>query len=92
MRCSGTRCDDLTAVSFDGGRRFAVVSGRAEAVSVLVPCPQDVLQMDLLDGSNPALNNENAIRIVTKALVISCRDGQAVFSLPAYSLATLGVK
>ena len=92
VRCSGTRCDDLTAVSFDGGRRFAVVSGRAEAVSVLVPCPQDVLQMDLLDGSNPVLNNENATRIVTKALVISCRDGQAVFSLPAYSLATLGVK
>ena len=92
VRCSGTRCDDLTAVSFDGGRRFAVVSGRAEAVSVLVPCPQDVLQMDLLDGSNPALNNENATRIVTKALVIACRDGQAVFSLPAYSLATLGVK
>jgi hypothetical protein len=48
--------------------------------------------VDLLDGSNPALNNENATRIVTKALVISCRDGQAVFSLPAYSLATLGVK
>jgi hypothetical protein len=92
VRCSGTRCDDLTAVSFDGGRRFAVVSGGAEPVSVLVPCPQDVLQVDLLDGSNPALNNENATRIVTKALVISCRDGQAVFSLPAYSLATLGVK
>jgi hypothetical protein len=48
--------------------------------------------MDLLDGSNPALNNENATQIVVKALVISCRDGQAVFSLPAYSLATLGVK
>jgi hypothetical protein len=92
VRCSGTRCGELTAVSFDGGRRFAVVSGGAEPVSVLVPCPQDVLQVDLLDGSNPALNNENATRIVTKALVISCRDGQAVFSLPAYSLATLGVK
>jgi hypothetical protein len=92
VRCSGTRCDDLTAVSFDGGRRFAVVSGRAEAVSVLVPCPQDALRLDLLDGSNPALNNENDIQVATKTLVIACRDGQAFFSLPAYSLATLGVK
>jgi hypothetical protein len=92
VRCSGTRCDGLIALSFDGGRRFAVVSGRAEAVSVLVPCPQDALRLDLLDGSNPALNNENATQIVVKALVIACRDGQAAFSLPAYSLATLGVK
>jgi hypothetical protein len=76
-------------VSFDGGRRFAVVSGGPEPVSVLVPCPQDVLQMDLLDGSNPALNNENATQIVVKALAIACLDGQAAFSLPAYSLATL---
>jgi hypothetical protein len=91
VRCAGTPCANITAAAFDQGRRLAVVSARAEvvAVAVALPCPQGGLKLDILDGSALALNNEDGSQVHPAAAWITCRDGRASFSLPAYSLAVI---
>ncbi len=87
MACSGAPCAGLTAVAFDQGRRLAVVSARDEPASLSLPCAQEELQLELLDGSLPEPNNEEDVEVMARTAALTCRDGRATFVLPAYSLA-----
>lgn len=89
VKCSGAHCADLTAVSFDQGRRVAVVSARGEALQLSLPCRQDRLEVELLDGSDAALSNEIVVKVRTQSIGLACRDGRAGLALPAYSLAVI---
>lgn len=89
VKCSGAHCTDLTAVAFDQGRRIAVVSARDEAIQLALPCRQDRLEVELLDGSAAALNNESDAQVRTASITLVCRAGQAGLVLSAYSLAVI---
>jgi hypothetical protein len=89
VRCVGEPCPDLTAVAFQQGKHLAVVSSSAQAqdISVSLPCPNGKLNIELLNGSQPELNNENSEQVTSSNIPISCIGNQVNFSLPAHSLA-----
>lgn len=89
VKCSGAHCSDVTAVAFDRGRRIAVVSARGEAMHVSLPCRQDRLEVELLDGSDASRNNENDVQVRTESITLACRAGQVDLALPAYSMAVI---
>lgn len=94
--CAGTPCDRLTAAWFGQGAqmRLAVVSAAASPILVRTafPCSQP-LSLRVLDGSDPAANNETP-----GASAVAIAPGHArctgawEFVLPPHSLAVFSQK
>lgn len=70
--CTGPACGEITALAFDGGQRWAIVSAAAAPVSLRWPCTSD-LAIEALAGPVPPL---------------ACRQGQATLLLPPRSWIT----
>jgi hypothetical protein len=89
--CSGAACGSLTAVYFRKAQRLALAvasrDSRALRVHTGIPCSRTIA-VDLLDGADPARNNENDESVRIAPAVPSCESGWA-FDLPARSVAVL---
>jgi hypothetical protein len=89
--CGGPDCAGITALYFDDGRRLALVSALSHPTQVAarLPCAGNAVSLDLLDGSRPERDNELRRQVRPETVTLACRDGEASFGLPPYSLAVL---
>jgi len=91
IRCIGESCSGLTALAFYGGTRMAVASARNEETKLTVQmiCPDGAVNLQLLDGSRPELNNEKETKVKVESRVINCQGNHVTFILPVHGLAVM---
>jgi hypothetical protein len=84
VACSGPGCDAVTAVAYESGKRWALVSGQREPLVVAWPCagPQ---KLGWLDGSDASRNNETEVKVTLQSARVECKAGAAQFTLPGRS-------
>jgi hypothetical protein len=89
--CEGEYCTDLTAVAYAGGNRLAIVSARAESIPIKVKlsCQSRTVNLKLLNGSTPALNNEEETQVKVQSSSLNCQSDEVSFRLPGHSLGVL---
>lgn len=73
VRCAGSGCDEITALAFAGGRRWALVSSASAPIALRWPC----LQAQRLTASSGALTR------------VPCVGGWAGATMPAASWLTI---
>jgi hypothetical protein len=84
VACNGPGCDAVTAVTYESGKRWALVSGQKTPLALTWPCagPQ---RLGWLDGSDISLNNETENKVTLQMARIDCKSGTAQFTLPGRS-------
>lgn len=82
----GAACADITSLSFDGARRWAVVSGGRQPVTVQWRCVSEQA-VGWLDGSDPR-RREDGEPVTWRTQKLPCTGGMAQFVLPGRSLLT----
>jgi hypothetical protein len=84
VACNGPGCDAVTAVTYESGKRWALVSGQREPLILSWPCagPQ---KLGWLDGSDSSRNNETEVKVRLQSAQVDCKAGTAQFTLPGRS-------
>lgn len=86
--CAGDACEELTAMSFQGGKAWAAVSAAAYPVRMTWGC-QGPQRVKWLDGSRVLKLNEQPGKVVTTVQLLPCVQQQASVMVPARSLVVM---